>query len=84
MYSYNLFKKQGELNYMLFTQNLTTIDPVVSEIICLIKIDTHDRQTSDDKQPGTRDLLFRTLGVMKRGENIKVPIRSMDPITILP
>ena len=61
--------------YMIFRmsiQNLTTIGPVVSEITCILKMDTDTRQT--DRQE-----------VMKRQENIKVAIRPMDLIpTILP
>ncbi len=48
-----------------FSQNLTTIGPVVSKIICLINIDTErqmDRQT----------------GVMKRRENLRVASHPID------
>ena len=46
---------------------MTTIGAVVSEIICLIKIDTDDGQT--DRQT---DGCFCTLGVIKHRENLKV------------
>ena len=39
-----------------------------------------DRQTG--RQTETRDLLFRTLEVIKRRENMKVTIRRMQPIVI--
>ena len=59
-------------------QNLTTIDLVISEIICLIKIRT------DDRQPETGDLFFRTLETTNRQENIKTTNRPTDSITTLP
>ena len=64
---------------------MTTIGPVVSEIICPVKMDT-DRQTArqTDRQMETGDHFFRTLKVMTRRENMKVAIRPMDSITILP
>ena len=52
--------------------------PVMPKIISLIKSPKDIRQTE------TGDLFFRILGVMKRGENMKVVVHRMDPITILP
>ena len=44
---------------------------------------TIGRQANDTrKTDGEENLCFRTLGVMKRRENIKVVIRRMDSITI--
>ena len=37
-----------------------------------------------DRQTETGDYFFRTFGVMKCRENIKVAFRPMDSITILP
>ena len=48
---------------------------VISNIICLIKIDT-DRQTDENGRP-----IFHTLGVMKRLEILKVASCPMDSIT---
>ena len=64
--------------FLTYIYDLTAVGPIVSEITCLIKIDTDDRQTE------TGDLFFQTLGVMKRRENMKAAICSMEPITILP
>ena len=36
-----------------------------------------------DREMETGDYFFRTVGVMKRRENIKVAIRPMDSTTIL-
>ena len=47
----------------VYIENLTTIGPVVSEIICLIKIRT-------DRYAETEDIFFRVVGVTKRRENI--------------
>ena len=66
---------------LTYIQNLTTIGRVVSKITRLIKMDTDTRQT--DRQMETGDCFFRTVGVMKRRENIKVAIRPMHPTTIL-
>ena len=66
--------------FLIYIQNLKTIGALVSEIICLIKIDT-DRWT--DRQTETRDLFFRTLKVMKLRENTKLESRPMDSLTIL-
>ena len=64
--------------FLTYVQNLATIGPVVSKITCLVKMDLDTRQTE------TRDYFFRTLGVTKRRVNVKVAIRQMDSITILP
>ena len=50
-------------------QNLTTIDPVLSNIMSPIKI-RDGRQT--DRQTETGDLFLRTVGVIKGRENVKV------------
>ena len=60
--------------FLTYIQNLTTIDPAVSEITCIITMN-RDRQTDGNEK--------RTEGVMKCRENIKVAIRPMDSITIL-
>ena len=57
-------------------QNLTTISPVFSKIIYLIKI-------RDGKQAEKEDLFLRILGVMKGRENVKVESRSKDSITMV-
>ena len=61
--------------FRIYVQNLTTIGLVVSEITCPIKMGTDAKQT--DRQTETRDYFFRTLGVMKLRENIKMAIRPM-------
>ena len=61
--------------FLIYIQSLTTIARAVSEITCLIKMDTDTRQTE------TEDYFFRTVGVMKRRENIEAAIRPMDLIT---
>ena len=58
--------------FLMYIQNLTTIGPIVSEIICLIKIRTDGRPSSAYSR------------VMKAGENIKVGSLPIDLITILP
>ena len=50
--------------------------------MCLIKMDTD--QQRDRQTDGNGRQLFRTVGVMKCRENIKVAIRPMDSITIFP
>ena len=55
---------------------MTTIGLAVSEITCLIKMDTNTKQT--ERQTETGDYFFRSLGVMKLRENITVAIRPMD------
>ena len=57
-------------------QNLTTISPAVSKFTHLIKMDT------DTRQMETGDYFSRTVGVMKRRENIKVAIRPIDSVII--
>ena len=49
-------------------------------------MDTDTRQThrQTDGQMETGDHFFRNLEVMTRKENLKVAIRPMDSITILP
>ena len=42
-------------------------------------VSNKNRQTNGNGGP-----IFRTLGVMKPLENVKLSIRRMDPITILP
>ena len=66
-------------------QNLTTIGPVRSEIICPIKIKRSYRRTDGqiDRQMETGDLFLRIPGVMKDREKVKVESRSADSITIL-
>ena len=52
------------LVYMIFLiciQNLTTIGPVVSEIMCLIKIDTVDRQPDREKDRPKWEITFFVL-----------------------
>ena len=52
---------------------MTTIGPVLLEIIYLLKIRTADRRV--DRQTETGDLFLRTLEVMKGRKNIKVQTR---------
>ena len=56
---------------------MTAIGPVVSGIICLIKNDTNNRQTPD-RLTEKRHLLFHTVGIMKRRENMQIAIRRME------
>ena len=65
--------------FLIYIQNLTTIDPAVSEITCLIKIDTDTRQIGRRKRETT--FFVSSVGIMKRQENIKMAIRLLDSIT---
>ena len=56
------------MTFLTYIETVTTIGLVVSGIIDLIQFQTHDRQTDGNGGP-----IFRTLGVMKRRENVKVP-----------
>ena len=62
--------------FIIHISNLPTISLVVSETICLTKIDTDDRQTAD--------LFFCTLEVMTTLQNMELSSYPMDSITILP
>ena len=62
--------------FIIHISNLPTIGRVVSETICLTKIDTDDRQTDD--------LFFCTLEVMTTLQNMELSSYPMDSITILP
>ena len=59
-----------------YIQNFTIIGPVVSEIICLEKIDTDDRQTDGNGRP-----FFLYSKGIKRREKMKAANRPMKPIT---
>ena len=61
---------------------MTTIDLVVSKSRSMSNKNRHTLTT--EGQIETVDSLFRTLGVMKLQENMKVGSRPMDPITIPP
>ena len=68
--------------FVIYTQTLATIGPVVSEIMCLMKIDRDARQT--DRRTATEDHFFRTVGreVMKRRENMKLAGRLTNSISL--
>ena len=70
----------------MFVLDLTTIDPVVSEIICLIKIDTIDRQVVVQAKDRYREEkakpTFYSLLRMEYQENMKVAIQRMESIII--
>ena len=68
----------------MIRQNLATIGPVLSEVICLIKIRKRQTDGQTNGQTEMGDLSFRTLGVIKDRKNVKVESRPRDSITILP
>ena len=66
---------------LTYIENLRTIGPVLSEIICLIRIrDGRQTDGQTDRRTETGNYFFRTVGVMKRRKNIKVAIRPMTPL----
>ena len=58
-------------------QNLTRIDVVVSEIM-----PNKNGRRQTDRQTKTGDLFFRTLGIIKRRENMKLVNCSIDSTII--
>ena len=61
----------------MYIQNLTTIGPVVSEIMWLIKIDTDDRQTGGNGRP-----LFAYSRGRISCKIMKLPIRADVSINV--
>ena len=57
--------------FLMYIQNLTTIGPVVSEIMCLVKIDTDDRESGRQIDENGRPLDHYTSIAYAQGVKIK-------------